>query len=283
MHRASSPLRPFAVAALALCALAPAAQADQLSDMLQRKEMRCGTLADIPPFATPDPKTRELAGFDVDMCRAVGKRLGVAVTLVPLSIEARVPEVKMGRVDIAIANLFYTLGRAEQIQFSNAYYLAREVIIARASDPGTTKADFKGKRLTATKGSTSEIGIKQNQSEPLTFQDTGSAYLAFMQNKAVGMVSNPLTTAKLVKDAKAAGVELKVLMDDPLVVAPVAVGLKKDEPALLAAVNKALGDMEKDGEIDAIWNKWLGPDTDYKIPRKEKVTPISELKFNPAP
>src|SRR5262245_32855222 len=64
-----------------------------------------------PPFATPDPKTRELSGFDVDMCRAMAKRLGVSVTLVPMSIEARVPEVKMGRVDIAIANLFHTLGR----------------------------------------------------------------------------------------------------------------------------------------------------------------------------
>lgn len=279
MHRTSF----LASAAFALCAIAPAAQADMLQDLLQRKELRCGTLADIPPFATPDPKTRELSGFDVDMCRAVGKRLGTAVTLVPMSIEARVPEVKMGRVDIAIANLFYTLGRAEQIQFSHAYYLAREVIMTRASEPGTTKADFKGKRLSATKGSTSEIGIRQNQSEPLTFQDTGSAYMALIQNKAVGMVGNPLTLTKFVKEAKASGVDLKVLMDDPLVVAPVAVGIKKDEPALLAAVNKALGDMEKDGEIDAIWNKWLGPNTEYKITRKEKVSPISELKFTAAP
>jgi len=115
--------------------------------------LRSGTLADIPPFATPDPKTRELVGFDVDMCHAVAKRLSVPAKLTPLSVEARVPEAKMGRVDIAITNLFYTLGRAEQIEFSNAYYLAREIILTRASDPGTTKADFKGKRLSATKGS----------------------------------------------------------------------------------------------------------------------------------
>jgi polar amino acid transport system substrate-binding protein len=281
----SSRTLPCALAAsiAVLCGVAaPAAHADQLQDILQRKELRCGTLADIPPFATADARTRELVGFDVDMCHAVGKRLGVAVTLVPMSIEARIPEVKMGRVDIAIANLFYTLGRAQQIQFSNAYYLAKEVIMTRASEPGTTKADFKGKRLSASKGSTSEIGIRQNESEPLTFQDTGSAYMALMQNKAVGMVGNPLTLTKFIKQAKASGVDLKVI-DDPLVVAPVAIGLRKDEPALLAAVNKALADMEKDGQINEIWSKWLGPSTEYQIARKETVTPISELKFTPAP
>lgn len=268
--------------ALSAALLVPAAHADQLQEVLQRKELRCGTLADIPPFATPDPKTRELSGFDVDMCRAVAKRLGVPVTLVPMSIEARIPEVKMGRVDIAIANLFYTLGRAEQIQFSNAYYLAKEVIMTRASETGGRDA-FKGKRLTASKGSTSEIGIKLNGSEPLTFQDTGSAYMALLQNKAAGMVGNPLTLTKFIAQAKASGVELKMLEDEPLVVAPVAVGMKKGEPTLLAAVNKTLSDMESAGEIDAIWDKWLGPKSEYKITRKEKVTPISELNFNPAP
>lgn len=44
-----------------------------------------------------------------------------------------------------------------------------------------------------------------------------------------------------------------------------------------------LADMERDGEINEIWNKWLGPNTGYKIARKERVTPIAELKFNPAP
>lgn len=262
---------------------ASAAQADQLQDLQQRKELRCGTLADIPPFATPDPKTRELAGFDVDMCRAVAKRLGVAVTLVPLSIEARVPDVKIGRVDIAIANLFYTLGRAEQIRYSNAYYLAKEVIMTRVSEPGTKKSDFKGKRLTASKGSTSEIGIKLNESEPLTFQDTGSAYIALIQNKAVGMVGNPLTLTKFIAQAKASGVELRMIEDDPLVVAPVGIGMKKGEPALLAAINKALADMEADEEINAIWEKWLGAKSEYKVTRKERVTPIADLKFNPAP
>lgn len=108
------------VAAIASFAgIASAACADQLSDIIQRKELRCGTFADVPPFAAPDAKTREMVGFDVDLCKAIAQHWGVVAKVTPLSVEARVPEVKLGHVDITVANLAYTLGRAEQIQFSD--------------------------------------------------------------------------------------------------------------------------------------------------------------------
>lgn len=273
-------LRLAAIAGL--CALPFAASADQWQDIQARKELRCGTFADVPPFAAPDPKTREMVGFDVDLCNAIAKRLGLAAKITPLSVEARVPEVKMGRVDITVANLAYTLGRAEQIQFSDPYYLAKEMLAVKASDPGNAKADFKGKRLASTKGSTSELSIKMNGSEPVTFQDTGSAYMAVQQNKALGMVANTMTITKLVNQSKSSGVELKMIKE-PMAFQPIGVGMKKDEPALLAKINATLVAMDKAGEIEQIWSKWLGPNTEYKMVREDKVVPLSELKFTPLP
>ena len=58
----------LAVTALSVAVAAPAT-ADQLADIMSRKELRCGTYADVPPFSAPDPKTRELVGFDVDLCK----------------------------------------------------------------------------------------------------------------------------------------------------------------------------------------------------------------------
>ena len=270
------------VAAAVLGSATFAAQADQLQDILQRKELRCGTFADVPPFAAPDPKTREMVGFDVDLCNAIAKRWGVTAKITPLSVEARVPEVKMGRVDITVANLAYTLGRAEQIQFSDPYYLAKEMLAVKASDPSNSKADYKGKRLASTKGSTSELSIKMNGSEPVTFQDTGSAYMAVQQNKALGMVANTMTITKLVNQSKTGGVELKMI-PEPMAFQPIGIGMKKDEPALLAKVNATLLEMDKAGEINQIWAKWLGPNTEYKMTREDKVVPLSELKFTPLP
>jgi len=270
------------LAAISVGATGYAASADQLQDIVQRKELRCGTFADVPPFAAPDPKTREMAGFDVDLCGAIAKSLGVTAKITPLSVDARVPEVKLGHVDITVANLAYTLSRAEQIQFSDPYYIAKEMLAVKASDPGTKKADFAGKRLSSTKGSTSELSIKLNGSDPLTFQDTGSAFMAVQQSKAVGMVANTMTITKLVNESKNASVPLKMI-EEPMILQPIGVGMKKDEPALLAKVNETLLALDKSGEINQIWEKWLGAGTEYKMVRTDKVVPFSELKFTPIP
>ena len=265
-----------------LAALSLLAHADQWQDISQRKELKCGTFSDVPPFAAPDPKTREMVGFDVDLCGALAKQLGLTAKITPLSVEARVPEVKLGRVDVTVANLAYTKSRGEQIQFSDPYYVAKEMLAVKASDPGTTKADFKGKRISSTKGSTSELSIKLNGSEPVTFQDTGSVYMAVQQNKSVGMVANTMTIIKLVNQSKTAGTELKMIKE-PMALQAIGVGMKKDEPVLLAKVNEALMALDKTGEIDKLWAKWLGPNTEYKMVREEKVMPLSELKFEILP
>ncbi len=270
------------LAGLGIAAVARSAHADQWYNIMKSKELKCATFADVPPFAAPDPKTREMVGFDVDMCRALAKHLGVSASITPVSVEARVPEVEMGRVDVTIANLAYTTSRAKEIDFSDPYYVAKEMLMVRANSPATTPADVTGKRLSAAKGSTSELSINLNGSQPVTFQDTGSAYMALEQNKVLGMVANTMTITKLVDNSQKAGVPLKMIKE-PMLLEPIAIGIKKGEEKLRDKVNEALYAMDKDGEIDAMWNKWLGPDTEYKMTRDEHVQPITAIHFTPIP
>lgn len=269
-------------ATVAVAALAGTARADQLDDIVASKTLRCATFADVPPFAAPDTKTREMVGFDVDLCGAIARELGVKAQIKPVSVEARVPEVKLGRVDITVANLAYTQSRAEQIQFSDPYYLAKEMLIVPADDPGQSKADYVGQRIASTKGSTSEMSIKLNKSEPLTFQDTASAYLAAQQGKARGMVANTMTTTKLVNESKTKGREMRMI-PEPMLFQPIGIGMAQDQPALTAKINEVLRKLDESGEINRIWDKWLGPDTEYKMTRTDKVVPLSELKFDQIP
>lgn len=271
------------LAALALSPLAVSAgHADQLSDVMSKKSLSCGVYADVPPFSAPDPQTRELVGMDVDLCKALAKHMGVELELKPLSVEARIPEVKMGRVDVIFANLAYTKSRAEQIQFSDPYYIAKETLVVRAANADQPKSFFKGKRISSTKGSTSEQSIRLADATPVTFQDTGSAYMALQQNKVVGLVTNTMTAIKLVGQAKAGGVELAIAKE-PMTLEPIGAGMRQGEPAFLAKVNESLREMEAAGEIDAIWAHWIGPNTEYKMVREEKVQSLSELKFDPLP
>lgn len=270
------------IAAIATSAAVLPAKADQLDTIIANKTLRCATFADVPPFASPDPKTREMAGFDVDLCGAIAKELGVKAEIKPVSVEARVPEVKLGRVDLSVANLAYTQSRAEQIQFSDPYYLAKEMLIVPVDDPGTKKSDFVGQRIASSKGSTSELSVKLNKSEPLTFQDTASAYLAVQQGKARGIVGNTMTMTKFVNESKTKGKQMRMI-EEPMLFQPIGIGMAKDNPALTAKINEILRKLDADGEINRIWDKWLGPDTEYKMTRTDKVVPLSELKFDPIP
>ncbi|WP_354568360.1 transporter substrate-binding domain-containing protein [Rahnella sp. 2050] len=266
--------------ALPLMAAFSSAKADVLSDIQARASLNCAVYSDVPPFSSPDPKTRQLAGMDVDLCTALAKQMGVKLNLMPTSIEARIAVIATGRADVLIANLAYTKTRGQQIQFSDPYYVAKEVLVVKKPNVDKTRADFKGKRISATKGTTSEQSIYLAGAKAVTFQDAASAFLALEQNKAVGFVTNTMTAIKMISQAGKDGIELGMIKE-PMALEPIGVGMKKDEPALLAKVNSSLKAMDDDGTIDKIWDTWIGPNTEYKMVREDKVQPLSSLKFEP--
>lgn len=270
----------LALLALPLYFACSAANADLLADMTTRGELKCAVYSDVPPFSSPDAKTRQLAGMDVDLCQALAQQMGLKLTLVPTSVEARIAVIATGRADVLIANLAYTKTRGNQIQFSDPYYVAKEMLLVKKENADKTLADFKGKRISATKGTTSEQSIVLKGGKPVTFQDAASAFLALEQNKAVGFVTNTMTGIKMISQAKKDGIEL-AMIKEPMALEPIGVGMKRDEPALLAKVNGSLKTMDDNGTIDNIWDTWIGPNTEYKMVREERVQPLANLKFEP--
>lgn len=268
------------VLALPLMMAFSSAKADALSDIQARGQLNCAVYSDVPPFSSPDPKTRQLVGMDVDLCTALAQQMGLKLNLMPTSIEARIAVIATGRADVLIANLAYTKTRGKQIQFSDPYYVAKEMLVVKKPDVDKTKADFKGKRISATKGTTSEQSIHLAGAKAVTFQDAASAFLALEQNKAVGFVTNTMTGIKMITQAGKDGIELGMIKE-PMALEPIGIGMKQGEPALLTKVNTRLKAMDDDGTIDKIWDKWIGPNTDYKMVREEKVQPLSSLKFEP--
>lgn len=268
------------VLALPLMMAFSSAKADALSDIQARGQLNCAVYSDVPPFSSPDPKTRQLVGMDVDLCTALAQQMGLKLNLMPTSIEARIAVIATGRADVLIANLAYTKTRGKQIQFSDPYYVAKEMLVVKKPDVDKTKADFKGKRISATKGTTSEQSIHLAGAKAVTFQDAASAFLALEQNKAVGFVTNTMTGIKMITQAGKDGIELGMIKE-PMALEPIGIGMKQGEPALLTKVNTSLKAMDDDGTIDKIWDKWIGPNTDYKMVREDKVQPLSSLKFEP--
>lgn len=261
--------------ALAVCLTATVAHANRLDDVKARGKLVCATLSGAEPLAYQDPTTRQYVGFDVDVCNDLAKRLGVGLEHRQVSVEARIPELTLGRVDVVAASLGYTKERAEQIAFTDIYYQLPLKIIVASNSPVKSFADLAGKKIAANKGSTPELYARQKipTADVMTYQDGTMAFLALAQGKVQGYAISQAPGARLVNES---GGKFRFL-DESLAYEPTGLGVKKGEPELLDAVNKALRDMESSGELDALWSKWFGPNTKFKITRDKKLTPVSQF------
>ena len=262
-------------AAAALVLSLGAAQADQLQDIKARGKLICGTLGTSQPFSYQDPKTREIIGYDVDMCGRVAKSLGVPMELKAISVDARIPELTQGRVDILAANLGWTPARAEQIDYSYSYFVSQQKILVRRNSNITTLEQLKGQKISAVKGSSSEQGVRREiaNAQTLTFQDGSASFLALQQGKVNGFCASELVLVKLKEQTDASSNPVDIIRQS-LFVEPWGLGIRKGEPAFLKYVNDVLMQMEKSGEAVQVFQHWFGPDTAYKLERDFKIEEI---------
>jgi polar amino acid transport system substrate-binding protein len=83
------------------------------------------------------------------------------------------------------------------------------------------------------------------------------------------MVANTITTTKFVNESQTKGKKMQMIQD-PMLFQPIGIGMAKDQPALTGKINEALHALDEAGEINKIWDKWLGPNTEYKMTRTDK-------------
>ena len=263
----------LAAAVVTLAASAPAL-ADQLADIKSKGTLVCGTLGTAEPFSFPNPQTREIQGYDVDFCGALAKSLGVKLELKLISVAARIPELQQGRIDVIAANLGWTPERAEQIAYSDGYYASLQKVATKRTDGYKKVDDLSGKRISATKCSTSELAVKKAlpTATTMTFQDPPNAFLAMQQGKVEGFAVSEIMLVKFKQQVETSS-PIDIL-EPPLMVEAWGVGMRKGETALIQHVNTTLQSMEKSGEAAKIFDKWLGANTPYTMRRGFKIEPI---------
>ncbi|GGE53170.1 solute-binding protein [Agaricicola taiwanensis] len=259
--------------ALPLALAAVPAKADLLDDVKSRGQLVCGTLGTSQPFSFQDD-SRQLVGYDVDICKLVADKIGVKVEYKLLSVAARIPELNGGRVDIVAANLGWSPDRAGQIDFSHKYYVTPQKLLVLDSSDIQTIEDLKGKRIGATKGSSSEREIKNRlpDSRVIGYADSPATFLSLQQRKVDAQFASELVLVRLVNESpegRPTRILEKAVMEEPW-----GLGVRKGEGAFLAAVNEALDEAEKSGEAEKLFNKWFGPDTAYKLKRSFVIEPL---------
>ena len=109
-----------------------------------------GTNATFVPFEFKDEKTQDYTGFDIDLIRAIGKRINKDVELKNVAFDALIPALNTHDIDVAASGMTITKARSEKVLFSSPYYENALAVVYKDGANITSLDDLKGKKIAMT-------------------------------------------------------------------------------------------------------------------------------------
>jgi cystine transport system substrate-binding protein len=234
--------------------------ADNLLDQVKlHGELKVGLEGTYPPFSFQDADGK-LAGFEVDFANALAKHLGVKADLKPTKWDGMLASLDSKRIDVVINQVTISDERKKKYDFSTPYTVSGiQVLVKKGNEGSITKPDdLKGKKVGVGLGTNYEQWLRENVQgvDVRTYDDDPTKY----QDLRVGRINAILV------DRLAALDMVKKTGDTLAVAGPTfsrqesGVAVRKNNPELLAAINTAIAQMEKDGTLSKISEKWFGED-----------------------
>jgi glutamate transport system substrate-binding protein len=226
-----------------------------LGAIQEQGEIAIGVKYDVPPFGFQNPQNDSIEGFDVDLGKAVAEKLGVEPKFVEAISDNRIPFLQDGTADLILSTMTINAERAQEIDFSDPYYIASGRILTKTDSPIQGLEDLAGKRVCTALGSTYEETIRtQAPDADLRLVDSYSECLELIQNGAVDAVSTDdvILTGMIIQD------DTLHLVGDELTTEPYGAGIKKGETEMVEFVNGVFEEMKQDGRWQEIYDKWVG-------------------------
>lgn len=228
-----------------------------LDAVQKRGELRVAMTGEFPPFNYYDEKSK-LVGFDVDIANEVAKRMELPAKLITLRWDGILAGLSADRYDVIIGSMAITPERQKAVDFSEPYYKSGAQVFAKPDSKIAETGDLTGATVGVNLGTTYEKALRKKTEveEIRTYNGVSELILdlesgridAFVTDRLVGFHANKARGAGFV----AAG--------DPLYRETIGIALSKEQPELLAAINKALDEMKADGTYEKISKKWFGRD-----------------------
>ena len=215
----------------------------------------------FPPMGFRDDKG-ELVGFDIDLAREAGKRVGVEVQFKPIDWSAKEAELSGKRVDVLWNGLTITEERKANILFTTPYLENRQIIVVTDKSPITGKAQLAGKVVGVQDGSSAVEAIEKDAAaakaikELKKFGDNVTALMDLSAGRLDALVVDEVVGRYYT--AKKPG-EYRVL-EENFGTEDYGVGTRKDDTELMAKLQKAMDEMKADGAAATISTKWFGKD-----------------------
>lgn len=208
-----------------------------------------GTNAAFPPFEYVGGQTGdEIKGFDIDLAKQIAKDAGKTLKVENMKFDSLIVALNSGKIDFIASGMTITAERQANVNFSEPYYEATQVVLVNKNNESIhTLEDIKDKHFAVQLGTTADIMSKQ-YTQNVTAFNTGFEAIMELKNAKVDLV---LFDSEPAANYLAKNPELKMIkLDFPAEFYGFAVS--KQQPELLASINKTLANMKADGQYQAL-------------------------------
>ena len=238
-----------------ICSAADAPDVQKIKD---RGFLKVGVKVDVPKFGYKDPKTGVTEGLDIDVAKAVAKKIfGDETKLETQAVTAKTrgPLLDNGEVDLVIATFTITEERKQSYNFSDAYFADGIALMVKKSSGIKSFKDLNGKKIGVAQSATTKKVIQEkanNDGIKVTFFEFGTypEIKTALDSKRIDVFSVDGSILLGYVD------DTVVILDDRLSAEEYGVASKKSNDALAKLVNDVVNELKTSGELDKIAAKW---------------------------
>lgn len=194
----------------------------------------------------------------------VQKQLGLAkldIKYQPVTSQNRIPLVQNGTVDIECGSTTNNAARQKDVSFAVTTFVEEVRIAVKANSGITSIGQLNGKKVSTTTGTTSVQTLRRNERatgvnfDEVFGKDHADSFLLLESGRADAFVMDGAILAGNIAKAKNPA-DFKIV-GEVLSVEPIAIMMRKDDPAFKKAVDDSLKAMMKSGDMAKLWTKWF--------------------------
>ena len=216
-------------------------------------KLTMSTNAAFPPYEmTTD--SGDFEGIDVEIAGAIAKELGLELQIDDMDFDAALLAAQEGKSDIVMAGVTVNEERMKVMNFSNSYSTGVQVVIVPEDSAITTVDDLADHMIGTQRGTTGNIYCEDDfGADHVTTYDNGLTAVQALNN---GQVDCVVIDSAPAQEFVKANPGLKIL-ETEYVTEDYAIGISKENTALLDAVNAALKKLQDDGTVQSIVDKYI--------------------------
>ena len=233
-------------------AASESADAAELTTVTAGK-LTMSTNAAFPPYEmTADDGSFE--GIDIEVAAAIADKLGLELQVDDMDFDAALLAAQNGKSDMVMAGVTVTDERQKVMDFSDTYAEGIQSVIVPEDSDIASVDDLAGKTIGTQRGTTGYIYCTDDFGEDsVVAYDNGLTAVQALNN---GQVDAVVIDTAPAKEFVAANTGLKIL-DTAYAQEDYAIGVAKGNTALLDAINGALEELQADGTLQSIVDKYI--------------------------